>query len=545
MAAVRRGYVEAGGRAVHFRVCGRGPAVVMLHDSPRSSRLHLPTMAALADRFTVYALDTPGYGLSTPLDIAEPTIPDFAAALGEALDALSLSEAPLYATHTSAKIALALAVRGGRMARLVLDGLSIPAQPAAPEFIAAYMRPFVIDDAGAWLAAEWSRTRDMLRWFPWFTPTPVARTTAPAPTPEWMADYGVDLFSAGSHYADAYAAAMRWNPMADLLAVQIPTVVGARADDVLVGYLDSVPVEANPALSVARLGTDRGEWLSWLREALGAAQAHPPSAPGEPADRGYLDLAHGQIHWQKLGRGEPVLALSAPTTLQARAWADALAPRHAVLVPELPGVGESDPLPAPDADQLADALAALLTRHARGPATVLGIGLAAPLAARLAARHPAQVSRLVIDGAPPLAPVAAERFGEGLCPEIPFDPQAGTHLHRIWHLLRDGEVQWPWHDPALAAARRLPPLLAGAGLHTALTGVLKQPRDWGQAAQAALAAGRLADWSRVKTLTTVFAHADPAYAESAEIAAAIPGAIIAARPDTLDGAARLLSQEKA
>lgn len=99
-------------RMVHYRVAGSGPNIVLLHDSPRSSRLHVPLMKMLASRFRVFALDTPGYGNSDPLDIATPTIPDFAEALGTALDALGLSGAPIYATHTSAKIALALADRG-------------------------------------------------------------------------------------------------------------------------------------------------------------------------------------------------------------------------------------------------------------------------------------------------------------------------------------------------------------------------------------------------------------------------------------------------
>lgn len=548
MAEVRRGYVDVDGRAVHYRTCGRGPAVVMLHDSPRSSRLHLPTMAALAGHFTIFALDTPGYGNSAPL-APEPnrdlTIPDFASALGRTLAALGLEAAPVYATHTSAKIALALAARAGTMPRLVLDGLSLPEKLASPEFIAAYMRPFAIDDDGAYLAAEWSRTRDMVRWFPWFARSAAARTAMAAPSPEWLADYAIDLFSAGPDYADAYAAAMRWDPMPDLLSVTVPTIVGARSDDVLFGFLDRVPADANPALTVQRLGTDRGEWLAWLHGSLGATDASlPPPTPRATADRGYLDLAHGQLHWQRLGRGEPVLVLSAPTTLQAHGWARALAGSHCSIVPDLPGFGESDPLPAADADAIADALAALLAELAGGPATVLGIGIASPLAGRLAARHPALVNRLVIDGAPPLEGGAAERFGAGLCPSVTYDPHAGTHLHRIWHLLRDGEVQWPWHDPSAGAVRRLPPQLGGEALHDALTGVLKQPRDWGLAAQAALVAGRSEDWARVEVPTTVFAHADPSHGESATIAAVIRGAGLVSRPDTLDDAARLLARKE-
>lgn len=541
MADMERGYVTVAGRQVHYRRCGTGPAVVMLHDSPRSSRLHRHTMAELADAFTVFALDTPGYGNSDPLGLDEPTIADFARALGEALAALGLERAPLYAPHTGAKIALALAARGGAMPLLVLDGLSIPEQLAPAEFVAAYMRPFRIDDSGAYLAAEWSRTRDMLRWFPWFRHDPAARMAMEAPDAAWMADYGIDLFAAGPHYSDAYGAAMRWDPFPDLLSVGVPTIVAAKSDDVLAGFLDRVPLADNPALRIQRLGAERDEWLAWLRRTLASAargsagQGRGGGTAGNGA--GYLRHAGGQLRWHRSGSGQPVLILSAPTTLAAHAWAKALGGGRTALVAELPGFDESDALPRPTADAFADVLAALIDAEAGGCAQVLGIGLAAPLAARLAARHPGKVSRLIVDGAPPVDSVWP---AGDLCPAIAFDAQAGTHLHRVWHMLRDGEVQWPWHDPSPAASRRLPPLLAGAGLHRALTGVLKQPQAYGDAARAALDCASAADWARVTVPATVLAHADPAHAGAAGLAASMPKARLVARPDDLAEAAELL-----
>ncbi|MBC2669837.1 hypothetical protein ACFOON_00320 [Novosphingobium piscinae] len=58
-----------------------------LHGSPRSSRRHLATMAALGGTFTVYGLDTPGYGDPAPLGPEAVTIPDFASALAQRLAA--------------------------------------------------------------------------------------------------------------------------------------------------------------------------------------------------------------------------------------------------------------------------------------------------------------------------------------------------------------------------------------------------------------------------------------------------------------------------
>jgi pimeloyl-ACP methyl ester carboxylesterase len=544
---IERRYVTAGGRQVHYRVCGQGPAVVLLHDSPRSSRLHSGTMKMLASRFRVFALDTPGYGNSDPLTGPEPTIPDFAKALGETLAALGLERAPLYATHTGAKIALALAARGGRMPLLVLDGLSIPDAPAPESFISAYMRPFQPDESGAYLASEWVHVRDMLRWFPWFSHKAESRIAMDPPSAEWLEDYGIDLFSAGPHYSDAYAAAMRWSPWDDLLAVKVPTLVAARSDDVLYAYLDKVPTDRNPTLSVERLGSDRGEWLDWLAAALAvtASVAVPTASAAQDAHapRGYVDLPQGQLHWRKggAGSGRTVLILSAPSTLEALDWAYRIGPDRPTLVPELPGFGDSDPLPQPSADAVADCLAVLIERMDCGPVDVFAIDLAAPIGARLAARHPALVGTLAIHGAPPLDPAAAAAMCTATCPQINFDPHAGTHLHHAWHMLRDSQVQWPWYDASQSAVRKTGVLPDPLAMLAALTGILKQRLHYGDAVVAALGASDAASWVEVN-VPTLFCHGDdPSQAEAAELAALVPQGRTLALPANGAHAASLLA----
>src|SRR5512147_2264507 len=94
---VRRGYVDVPFGQVHYRVAGYGPPVVLLHDSPRSSAMHEELISALADEFTAIAIDTPGYGRSSPLPAEpRPEIPDYAAALGAALDALGIGRCVVY-----------------------------------------------------------------------------------------------------------------------------------------------------------------------------------------------------------------------------------------------------------------------------------------------------------------------------------------------------------------------------------------------------------------------------------------------------------------
>ena len=105
MTRIRRGYVDVSWGQVHYRWAGSGPPVVLLHDSPRSSVLHVDLMAALATDFTVFALDTAGFGNSTPLP-GTPEVPDFAEGLAAALTGLCLGRSVVYWLHSSSKIAL-------------------------------------------------------------------------------------------------------------------------------------------------------------------------------------------------------------------------------------------------------------------------------------------------------------------------------------------------------------------------------------------------------------------------------------------------------
>ncbi|NBC36028.1 alpha/beta fold hydrolase [Novosphingobium sp. FSY-8] len=550
-----RQYVATPQGLVHYRVAGpvTGAArtLVMLHDSPRSSRLHRDAMVALSaahPTWRIVALDTAGYGNSDSLTLDQPEIADFAAALGAALTTLGLSRAPLYATHTSAKIALAhvdAAAPDARPCRLVLDGLSMPETLASAEFVAAYMRPFVVDDAGAYLAAEWGRTRDMLRWFPWFSRNAQTRIPMQAPDAAWIEDYGIDLFAAGPSYSGAYAAAMRYDPAPALGRVAVPTLVAAKADDVLIGYLPRAAAVGSAQVTTQSLSADRGEWLAWLGAIMAETVCDPVTLPTAPSDgaRAYVgNGAGGQIHLFRHGpaTGTPALVIEAPTTLNARAWASALAQTMPVIVPELPGLGDSDPLSAPSLEAYADALANMLRALGVGAVPVLGIGLGAGIAAALAARAPDLVASLLIDGAAPLDTDAAAAMAAGLAPPIAYDAQAGGHLHRIWHMLRDSQAQWPWFAHDLSAMRRLPPVLDGAALHDALNAVLRQRLHWADAALAALAVPDPAGlWRAVPCPLRVLAHADPAHADAAAVAALAPQGTTLPRPDALSEAAAL------
>ncbi|MEM5518270.1 alpha/beta fold hydrolase [Henriciella sp. AS95] len=543
----RRAFVCIESQCIHYRVHGQGPVVVMLHDSPRSSRLHLPTMKDLARDFTVVALDTPGYGNSDPLDLEQPEIEDFADALAKVLSELGLETAPLYATHTSAKIAIDYAARFARPARLILDGLSIPETPTPAEFITAYMRPFRLDDDGAFIAREWVRIRDMLRWFPWFSKQAGNRMPLEV-TPEWIEAYTADLFAAGPHYSDAYAAAMRYDPKPALANVSVRTMIGARADDVLHDSLQRVPVDQNSCLATASLPANRDAWLDWLVAEFKTgceAASTPPFTPGPASGaKQYVDTPTGQMFVRQYGRPSQgtVLILDTPTLLQGQAWAKALESDFHVLLPELPGFGNSDAVEALSPDEITKAMACVIETLADKEVHLLATGFAAPLAMQLAAKMPDRVSKLVIDGAASISAFPESSALRDLTPRLSFN-YAGTHLHEIWHMLRDNQASWPWYDRSNSAHRKIEPLLEADALYDSFMGILMQPAHYGDAVVASRqAAEELQPQNLSQETLFLTLEGDPAYAGTQDTASQVPHAHVRARPADMSAAGSLIRE---
>lgn len=120
--------VEVDGVRVRYLVAGEGPPVVLLHgggvDSAELSWRE--TVPALAEKYTVYAPDWPGYGGSEYPD-APPATEWYAGVLDGFLDRLGLDAATLVGISMGGGTALSLALdRPERVSRLVLvDSLGL------------------------------------------------------------------------------------------------------------------------------------------------------------------------------------------------------------------------------------------------------------------------------------------------------------------------------------------------------------------------------------------------------------------------------------
>lgn len=229
----RRLLVGQQSAAVHVRVLGIGPPLVMAHMSPLSSEFLLPLAAELAASFTCYLPDTPGYGLSDPLP-GTPTIEDYARRLLQAMDDLSLQRPMLYGAHTGAKIALALAVKvPGRVSGVVLDGLRLTDEAQRRERRNGYASYFPPRRGGGHLIDTWHRV--------WTTSEAWCPVSDERLRPAIVAGLVRAELMARPWYGVAYRAAFDCDPYAWLTALETPVMLLARTTDSVSRQLATQP----------------------------------------------------------------------------------------------------------------------------------------------------------------------------------------------------------------------------------------------------------------------------------------------------------------
>ena len=113
--------IATSGAKLSIVEAGTGPAVLAVHGLGGTKGSFLPTVAALADRFRVIAVDLPGFGDSDKPIGASYDARFFAAAGIDLLDALELDRVHLIGNSLGGRIALEIALRHpGRVGRLAL-----------------------------------------------------------------------------------------------------------------------------------------------------------------------------------------------------------------------------------------------------------------------------------------------------------------------------------------------------------------------------------------------------------------------------------------
>ena len=390
-----------GGRRVHYRRCGNGPALLMVHQSPRSSAEYEALMREWGAHFTCIAPDTPGFGQSDPLpeeNGGDPDIADFADALADFVRALGLERVPAYGFH-SGGIILVTALKRHRdlFECLAVGGYAIWTEAEMALFGERYLPEFHPAPYGEHLAWLWNRMLEQSWVFPWFDMRDGARlSVAHADLPR-VQQAVMEMLDAGNAYRAGYGAVLR-------APRDIPSP-HATTPPVLITAYDGDPLQAH----IDRLGTMPAGWearkvgtaAQQQEESLAFLRRHASGAPCPPLaeddGEGWLALDGGLVHWR--GRRGEALHLHSP----GRELDDL---PETPLAIDVPGHGLSDGF-----DDMRGAIDA-----AADALDASGIVWPAPPQGDLDCLYP---------------DLSPQRFGE--------------HLHRAWGAARAEAIFCPWY----------------------------------------------------------------------------------------------------
>ena len=107
------------------------------------------------------------------------------------------------------------------------------------------------------------------------------------------------------------------------------------------------------------------------------------------------------------GEGPPLVLLHGGIECGGAYWAPVVLPlaqENRLIVPDIPGLGESQPFRRLDADAFSEWLRALIGETCAEPPGLVAHSLTGTLAARFALRHPGQLRRLAIYASPGVGP---------------------------------------------------------------------------------------------------------------------------------------------
>ncbi len=484
---------EFGPRQVHYRRGGAGPVVLLLHQSPQSSREMEPLIRAWSQSFTVIAPDSPGYGLSQPLQragqpVTSASIDEFAAATLEFAAALGLQRFGIYGFHTGASIAVALADRhASRVTAVAANGLVVLTAEERAAILRDYLPAFIPEWDGSHLAWLWARMREQTLFFPWHDRRAATRMTFDGPPPERLQEGLQEFLAAGPGYHVAYGAAFSDRAELRLPTLSVPLLITATARDPLAAHLGRIGARSATVQVVPSADSSAALALSLAHLARHPGDAGPLAAPSAGLSE-YLGSPGRQVRVHRTaarvgGPDQTVILLHAPAgsgeSLQA--LAAELAAYAAVLAVDLPGHGASDPPLAETAGgalagtvrQLTAALQPSLSNRA---SVVIALGSSAPVGIELA-RALGPLTRLILLSPPTWSRADADAWrSHGLPPLTPV--WAGGHLLEAWHLVRDSRLFAPWFRRESGAIRPGEPDLDEVGIQREVRELLRANGAW-------------------------------------------------------------------
>ncbi len=460
-ALISRHIATIGNRQVHYRRAGDGPPVMLLHQSPTSSREYIPLITELAKDFTVFSPDTPGNGLSDPLQIETITMSDLADAVVSLLDELGLDKVPVYGFHTGALCALELARRHPeRIVVSVVNGYIQMDEATRKECIDHYFARLDVDWSGSHLAWVWARMREQYIFFPWFKKDSKSRVDFDIPNADHINGAVMEILRAGDNYQGPYRSAFLYDTKTAVQEAKARTIVMCARSDVLFSFFEIMP-ETPDCVSKFPTETheDSEKELIQLFKEYRSSAAVPSVAPTKPIAgkvwRECFTVNGGTLyaHRNTDGKGRPIVIqhASAGSSATQVDLMEALIGKRPVIAFDMPGNGESDRLLGDDITvaQQANYLAQGIRAAGYDEVDIVGEWGGGAVAVELAAQKPDLVKHVALPHLVALDDATRKKYKKYYTPPIEIDDYGG-HMLKAWIITRDQELYAPWFEHKIA-----------------------------------------------------------------------------------------------
>jgi pimeloyl-ACP methyl ester carboxylesterase len=214
---VERRFVDVPSGTIHCALAGDGPAVLLLHQTPRSWDEYRDVLPLLARERRAVAVDTAGFGDSSRLPAGTDSIERWAAVALELLDALGIERTAVVGHHTGAYIAAEIASsRPKRVTAAVLSSLHLA---TAEERRAHQTGRAVVDDVDR--RSDGEHVLELWRGRAAFYP----------PSVDLLERYLADCLRAGDLAAEGHRVVARYDCEARLPLLRCPVLLVGATDD--------------------------------------------------------------------------------------------------------------------------------------------------------------------------------------------------------------------------------------------------------------------------------------------------------------------------
>lgn len=239
MASITKRHIQIGSKKIFVQILGKGPAIVLLHPSPHSSDMLLPLANRLAQKYTVFCVDTPGYGRSDGFEAAPKDIIPYVDILHELIQKMGINKCALYGTATGCQIAIRYGLRYQEtVSHLFLDNSAHFDDNLRTKILQSYFPDLTPRQDGSHLDRLWDIVTHLFKYFPWCFKHPEYAIQVPEPPANILHAIAMDYLKVGKNYDHAYRVAFIHEDVQNVQQLQVNATLFRWKGSIVLPYMD-------------------------------------------------------------------------------------------------------------------------------------------------------------------------------------------------------------------------------------------------------------------------------------------------------------------